>query len=137
MQPFHLAFPVTNLETARAFYGGVLGCPEGRSSADWVDFDFYGHQIVAHLCVSMDASSASSEVDGHGVPVRHFGMVLTMTDWEALASKLKALDTKFIIEPYIRFKGEPGEQATLFFLDPFGNAIEFKAFQNPQSLFAK
>ena len=137
MQPFHLAFPVTNLETARAFYGGVLGCPEGRSSADWVDFDFYGHQIVAHLCVSMDASSALSEVDGHGVPVRHFGMVLTMPDWEALASKLKALGTKFIIEPYTRFKGEPGEQATLFFLDPFGNAIEFKAFQNPQSLFAK
>ena len=136
MQPFHLAFPVTNLETARAFYGGVLGCPEGRSSADWVDFDFYGHQIVAHLCVSMDASSARSEVDGHGVPVRHFGMVLTMPDWEALASKLKALGTKFIIEPYTRFKGEPGEQATLFFLDPCGNAIEFKAFQNPQSLFA-
>jgi extradiol dioxygenase family protein len=137
MQPFHLAFPVTNLEVARTFYGGVLGCPEGRSSADWVDFDFYGHQIVAHLCVSMDASSACSEVDGHGVPVRHFGMVLTMPDWEALASKLKALGTKFIIEPYTRFKGEPGEQATLFFLDPFGNAIEFKAFQNPQSLFAK
>lgn len=137
MQPFHLAFPVTNLETARAFYGDVLGCPEGRSSADWVDFDFYGHQIVAHLCVSMDSSSARSEVDGHGVPVRHFGMVLTMPDWEALASKLKALGTKFIIEPYTRFKGEPGEQATLFFLDPFGNAIEFKAFQNPQSLFAK
>ena len=137
MQPFHLAFPVTNLETARAFYGGVLGCPEGRSSADWVDFDFYGHQIVAHLCVSMDANSARSEVDGHGVPVRHFGMVLTMPDWEVLASKLKALGTKFIIEPYTRFKGEPGEQATLFFLDPFGNAIEFKAFQNPKSLFAK
>jgi extradiol dioxygenase family protein len=137
MQPFHLAFPVTNLETARAFYGGVLGCPEGRSSADWVDFNFYGHQIVAHLCVSMDANSARSEVDGHGVPVRHFGLVLSMPDWEALASKLKALGTKFIIEPYTRFKGEPGEQATLFFLDPFGNAIEFKAFRNPASLFAK
>jgi extradiol dioxygenase family protein len=137
MQPFHLAFPVTNLETARAFYGGVLGCPEGRSSADWVDFNFYGHQIVAHLCVSMDARSARSEVDGHGVPVRHFGLVLSMPDWEALSSKLKALGTKFIIEPYTRFKGEPGEQATLFFLDPFGNAIEFKAFRNPASLFAK
>jgi extradiol dioxygenase family protein len=137
MQPFHLAFPVTNLETARAFYGGILGCPEGRSSADWVDFNFYGHQIVAHLCVSMDANSARSEVDGHGVPVRHFGLVLSMPDWEALASKLKALGTKFIIEPYTRFKGEPGEQATLFFLDPFGNAIEFKAFRNPASLFAK
>jgi hypothetical protein len=137
MQPFHLAFPVTNLETARAFYGGILGCPEGRSSADWVDFNFYGHQIVAHLCVSMDANSARSEVDGHGVPVRHFGLVLSMPDWEALASKLKALGTKSIIEPYTRFKGEPGEQATLFFLDPFGNAIEFKAFRNPASLFAK
>ena len=137
MQPFHLAFPVTNLEVARTFYGGVLGCPEGRSSADWVDFNFYGHQIVAHLCVSMDARLALNEVDGHGVPARHFGLILTMPDWEALASKLKALGTKFLIEPYIRFKGEPGEQATLFFLDPFGNAIEFKAFQNPQSLFAK
>jgi extradiol dioxygenase family protein len=137
MQPFHLAFPVTSLAKARSFYGDLLGCPEGRSSDEWVDFNFYGHQIVAHLCASMDASSARSEVDGHGVPVRHFGMVLTMPDWEALASKLKALGTKFIIEPYTRFKGEPGEQATLFFLDPFGNAIEFKAFQNPQSLFAK
>ena len=137
MQPFHLAFPVTNLEVARTFYGGVLGCPEGRSSADWVDFNFYGHQIVAHLCVSMDARLALNEVDGHGVPARHFGLILTMPDWEALASKLKALGTKFLIEPYIRFKGEPGEQATLFFLDPFGNAIEFKAFQNQQSLFAK
>ena len=137
MQPFHLAFPVTSLAKARAFYGDLLGCPEGRSSPDWIDFNFYGHQIVAHLSVSMDANSARSEVDGHGVPVRHFGMVLTMPDWEVLASKLKALGTKFIIEPYTRFKGEPGEQATLFFLDPFGNAIEFKAFQNPQSLFAK
>jgi uncharacterized protein len=137
MQPFHLAFPVTDLEQARAFYGGVLGCPEGRSSPDWVDFDFRGHQIVAHLCVNMNASAATSEVDGHGVPVRHFGLVLSMADWQAMADKLKALGTRFIIEPYIRFKGEPGEQATLFFLDPFGNAIEFKAFADIGKLFAK
>ena len=137
MQPFHLAFPVTDLEKARAFYGDVLGCPEGRSSAEWVDFNFHGHQIVAHLCQTMNSDVSRSEVDGYGVPVRHFGLVMTMPDWEVMAAKLKALGTKFIIEPYIRFKGEPGEQATLFFLDPFGNAIEFKAFQNPLSLFAK
>jgi len=137
MQPFHLAFPVTDLEKARAFYGDVLGCPEGRSSAEWVDFNFHGHQIVAHLCQNMNSDVSRSEVDGHGVPVRHFGLVMTMPDWEVLAARLKALGTQFIIAPYIRFKGEPGEQATLFFLDPFGNAIEFKAFQNPQSLFAK
>jgi len=137
MQPFHLAFPVTDLEKARAFYGDVLGCPEGRSSAEWVDFNFHGHQIVAHLCQNMNSDVSRSEVDGHGVPVRHFGLVMTMPDWAVLAARLKSLGTQFIIEPYIRFKGEPGEQATLFFLDPFGNAIEFKAFQNPQSLFAK
>ena len=137
MQPFPLAFPVTDLEKARAFYGDVLGCPEGRSSAEWIDFNFYGHQIVAHLCQTMNSEVSRSEVDGHGVPVRHFGLVMTMPDWEVMAAKLKALGIKFIIEPYIRFKGEPGEQATLFFLDPFGNAIEFKAFQNPLSLFAK
>jgi len=137
MQPFHLAFPVTDLAKARAFYGDVLGCPEGRSSAEWVDFNFHGHQIVAHLCQNMNSDASRSEVDGHGVPVRHFGLVMTMPDWEVLAARLKALGTQFIIAPYIRFKGEPGEQATLFFLDPFGNAIEFKAFQNPQSLFAK
>lgn len=137
MQPFHLAFPVTDLSEARAFYGGLLGCPEGRSSDEWIDFDFYGHQIVAHKCQNMRLDTALSEVDGHGVPVRHFGLVLSMPDWQAMATRLKALGTRFIIEPYVRFKGEPGEQATLFFLDPFGNAIEFKAFQNPQSLFAK
>jgi extradiol dioxygenase family protein len=137
MQPFHLAFPVTNLDQARAFYGGVLGCPEGRSSAEWVDFNFQGHQIVAHLSPNMNAEVSRSEVDGHGVPVRHFGLVMNLPDWEALAARLKALDTAFIIEPYIRFKGEPGEQATMFFLDPFGNAIEFKAFKNLDSLFAK
>lgn len=137
MQPFHLAFPVTDLEKARAFYGDVLGCPEGRSSPEWIDFNFFGHQIVAHLCHTMNSDVSRSEVDGHGVPVRHFGLVMTMPDWEVMAARLKAIGTQFIIEPYIRFKGEPGEQATLFFLDPFGNAIEFKAFQNPLSLFAK
>ena len=137
MQPFHLAFPVTDLEKARTFYGDVLGCPEGRSSPEWIDFNFFGHQIVAHLCHNMNSDVSRSEVDGHGVPVRHFGLVMTMPDWEVMAARLKAIGTQFIIEPYIRFKGEPGEQATLFFLDPFGNAIEFKAFQNPLSLFAK
>ncbi len=137
MQPFHLAFPVTDLDRARAFYGGLLGCPEGRSSSDWVDFDFHGHQIVAHVCAGMDTTGATSEVDGHGVPVRHFGLVMNMPEWQALAESLRAAGTSFIIEPYIRFKGEPGEQATMFFLDPFGNAIEFKAFADIKSLFAK
>ena len=137
---FHLAFPVDDLARARAFYGDLLGCPEGRSSPEWVDFNFYGHQIVAHLSpdeVAHKSTSGTSAVDGHQVPVRHFGAILPLAEWDALAAKLKAAGTSFIIEPYIRFKGEPGEQATLFFLDPFGNAIEFKAFQNPQSLFAK
>ena len=105
MQPFHLAFPVTDLALARSFYGGILNCPEGRSSLEWVDFDFHGHQIVAHLCPTMQTDAAKSEVDGHGVPVRHFGLVLAMADWHALADKLRALGTKFIIEPYTRFKG--------------------------------
>ena len=137
MQPFHLAFPVTDLEQARAFYGGVLGCPEGRSSPEWVDFNFHGHQIVAHLCPKMNSEVSRSEVDGHGVPVRHFGLVMNLPEWQDLAARLKEIGTKFIIEPYVRFKGEPGEQATMFFLDPFGNAIEFKAFKSLDSLFAK
>ena len=137
MQPFHLAFPVTDLEKARAFYGDVLGCPEGRSSPEWIDFDFYGHQIVAHLCHTMNSDVSRSEVDGHGVPVRHFGLVMEMGQWEALADKLQKVGTKFVIEPHIRFKGQVGEQATMFFLDPCGNAVEFKAFANPASLFAK
>ncbi len=136
MQPFHLAFPVTDLQQARAFYGGLLACPEGRSSPEWVDFDFFGHQIVAHLCPGMQVSSAQNEVDGHGVPVRHFGLVMTMSQWQTMADRLIAVGTRFVIEPHIRFKGEPGEQATLFFLDPFGNALEFKAFENPKALFA-
>ncbi len=135
--PFHLAFPVHDLSAARAFYGGLLGCPEGRSSPDWIDFDFYGHQIVAHLAPDECANSALSQVDGHGVPVRHFGAVLSIPQWEALAAKLRAAGTEFVIEPYIRFKGEPGEQATMFFRDPSGNAVEIKAFASLDSLFAK
>ena len=137
MSPFHLAFPVDDLEAARSFYGGVMGCPEGRSSPDWIDFNFYGHQIVAHLAPGEAGSAATNAVDGHGVPVRHFGMVLPMADWTAMAERLKQAGTKFVIEPYIRFKGEPGEQATMFFLDPAGNAIELKAFSDISRLFAK
>lgn len=135
--PFHLAFPVASLAQARAFYGGLLGCPEGRSSDEWVDFNFYGHQIVAHLAPSETGDAQRNAVDGHGVPVRHFGIVLPMAQWNALADKLKSRGVKFIIEPYIRFKGEPGEQATMFFTDPSGNAVEVKAFADIKSLFAK
>ena len=134
---FHLAFPVRDLDEARRFYGGLLGCPEGRSSDEWVDFNLHGHQIVAHLAPQECAAVSTSAVDGHGVPVRHFGLILEMDAWQALADKLRAAGTKFVIEPYIRFKGEVGEQATMFFLDPSGNALEFKAFENPSALFAK
>jgi extradiol dioxygenase family protein len=137
MPPFHLAFPVHSLAAARSFYGELLGCPEGRSSEDWVDFDFYGHQIVAHLAPDEAGHRMTSAVDGDAVPVRHFGVVLSVPQWQALADKLKAAGTAFIIEPHIRFKGEVGEQATMFFLDPSGNAVEIKAFANMASLFAK
>ncbi len=137
MQPFHLAFPVTSLAKARAFYGALLGCPEGRSSDEWVDFNFYGHQIVAHLSPNEAGHHNTNEVDSHNVPVRHFGMVLSMTQWDELADKLRKAGTQFVIEPYIRFKGEVGEQATMFLLDPCGNALEFKAFADPSRLFAK
>ncbi|MGG5144880.1 VOC family protein [Alcaligenes ammonioxydans] len=137
LRPFHLAFPVHDLAVARQFYGQTLGCPEGRSSDQWIDFNFYGHQIVAHLAPSECGSNATSAVDAHNVPVRHFGVVLDMATWQALADKLVAAGTQFVIEPYIRFKGEPGEQATMFFMDPSGNALEFKAFNNLDSLFAK
>jgi uncharacterized protein len=137
LHPFHLAFPVTSLAKARAFYGELLGCPEGRSSEDWVDFNFFGHQIVAHLAPGEAGHHNTSAVDGHNVPVRHFGMVLSMAEWEQLAAKLKAAHTQFVIEPHIRFKGEVGEQATMFFLDPCGNAVEFKAMADPSRLFAK
>lgn len=133
---FHLAFPVDDLAAARRFYGDLLGCAEGRSSEEWIDFDFHGHQIVAHL--SGDAGDrASNPVDGHDVPVPHFGLVLSMEEWRALAKKLDAADTDFVIQPTIRFEGRPGEQATMFLRDPAGNALEFKAFANPDELFAK
>ena len=134
---FHLAFPVTSLEKARAFYGGLLGCREGRSAPDWVDFDFYGHQIVAHLAPDEAGHRSTNAVDGDNVPVRHFGAILPMADWERLAAKLKAAGQAFIIEPHVRFKGEVGEQATMFLLDPCGNALEFKAFKDIGRLFAK
>jgi hypothetical protein len=134
---FHLAFPVTSLEKARAFYGGLLGCREGRSAPDWVDFDFYGHQIVAHLAPEEAGHRSTSAVDGDNVPVRHFGAILPMDDWERLAARLKAAGQSFIIEPHVRFKGEVGEQATMFLLDPCGNALEFKAFKDIGRLFAK
>jgi len=137
LQPFHLAFPVDDLGQARAFYGTLLGCPEGRSAPDWVDFDFFGHQIVAHLSPGEAGHRHTSAVDGQDVPVRHFGMVLTMEQWERLADKLRAANTKFVIEPQIRFKGQVGEQATMFLLDPCGNALEFKAFKDIGQLFAK
>ena len=130
MRPFHLAFPVHDLAAARAFYGDLLGCSEGRSSEDWIDFNFCGHQVVAHLAPQECGNVSSNAVDGHGVPVRHFGIVLPMDEWNEMATKLKAAGTKFVIEPYIRFKGEPGEQATMFFFDPSGNALEFKAFRD-------
>jgi extradiol dioxygenase family protein len=134
---FHLAFPVTSLEKARAFYGGMLGCPEGRSAEGWVDFDFYGHQIVAHLAPEEAGHRSTNAVDGDNVPVRHFGAILPMDEWERLARKLKAAGLRFIIEPHVRFKGEAGEQATMFLLDPCGNALEFKAFRDIGRLFAK
>jgi extradiol dioxygenase family protein len=137
LPPFHLAFPVHDLAAARAFYGELLGCPEGRSSPEWVDFDFYGHQIVAHLAPNECRLAATGLVDGDAVPVRHFGAVLPMAQWQAAADKLRAHGMKFIIEPHVRFKGEPGEQATMFFLDPSGNALEFKSFADLGSLFAK
>jgi extradiol dioxygenase family protein len=134
---FHLAFPVDDIAKARAFYGGVLGCPEGRSAVDWVDFDFYGHQIVAHLAPDEVGHRATSKVDDHDVPVRHFGAILSMGEWEVLAEKLRKAGTTFVIEPHVRFKGQVGEQATMFFLDPCGNALEFKAFGDLSQVFAK
>lgn len=136
--PFHIAFPVDDLDAARAFYGETLGCPEGRSSEQWIDFDLFGHQIVAHLKPSSNANDLHhNPVDGHDVPVPHFGVVLSMNEWEALAKRLQQAKIKFVIEPYIRFKGEVGEQATMFFLDPAGNALEFKAFADIGQLFAR
>ncbi len=135
MRPFHLAFPVHDLAAARAFYGGVLGCAEGRSSEHWIDFDFYGHQIVAHLQPAEQRVAHSNSVDSHDVPVPHFWLILEMSQWQALATKLQAAGQKFVIEPYVRFKDQPGEQATMFFRDPSGNALEFKAFADDADIF--
>jgi extradiol dioxygenase family protein len=135
LRPFHLAFPVHDLAAARAFYGGTLGCAEGRSAESWIDFDLYGHQIVAHLDASRGPESRNP-VDGHDVPVPHFGVVLGWEEWHALAVRLEAAGTVFGIAPHIRFLGQPGEQATMFFRDPSGNALEFKAFKDPAKLFA-
>lgn len=134
---FHLAFPVDDLERARAFYGGLLGCPEGRSAPDWVDFDFYGHQIVAHLAPGELAPAARNAVDGDAVPVRHFGVILDMAQWRELADRLTRAGTAFLIEPHIRFQGAAGEQATMFFCDPAGNALEIKAFADMGQVFAR
>jgi extradiol dioxygenase family protein len=134
---FHLAFPVRDLAEARSFYGGLLGCPEGRSSPEWVDFDFHGHQIVAHLAPGDVGAASTSAVDGDDVPVRHFGVILTLPEWHALAGRLEAAGVSFIIAPHVRFQGQPGEQATMFFKDPSGNALEFKAFARDEIVFAK
>lgn len=133
---FHLAFPVRDLSGARAFYGDLLGCPEGRSADDWVDFDFHGHQIVAHLSEE-GPGAAANHVDGEAVPVRHFGVILEPDAWRALANRLVAAGTQFLIAPRTRFEGLPGEQSTMFFLDPSGNALEFKAFADDAQVFAK
>ena len=136
IRPFHLAFPVHDLAAARAFYGATLGCSEGRSSDAWIDFDLYGHQIVAHLDPSAKPVAVSNPVDGHDVPVPHFGVVLTMADWRALAARVEAAGVRFGVAPHVRFAGQAGEQATMFFRDPSGNALEFKAFADDAMLFA-
>ena len=136
-QPFHLAIPVHDLAAARGFYGVLFGCAEGRSSDEWVDFDFFGHQVVAHLDPTKKKHVHHNEVDGHDVPVPHFGVVLDWQAWQALAERLRQAGTRFEIEPGIRFAGQVGEQATMFLYDPSGNALEFKAFKDPSRLFAK
>ena len=136
LPPFHFAFPVDDLAAARRFYGDLLGCREGRSADHWVDFDLHGHQIVAHLSPAAVRSRATNPVDGEEVPVPHFGLVLPMAEWKALAARLEAAGTDFVIPPTVRFAGEPGEQATMFLRDPAGNALEFKAMADPAKLFA-
>ncbi|MFW6027344.1 MAG: VOC family protein [bacterium] len=133
---FHLAFPVHDLEAARHFYSDILGCTEGRASAQWEDFDFHGHQIVAHLVREPVSTDAINQVDGDAVPVRHFGLILNWSEWELLRSRLEAAEVCFLIEPRIRFEGEPGQQATMFVRDPSGNALEFKAFRDERQIFA-
>ena len=137
LPPFHLAFPVDDLAAARRFYGELLGCPEGRSADQWVDFDLHGHQIVAHLAPEQVRARSTNPVDGEDVPVPHFGLVLPMGEWKRLAVRLEEAGVDFVIAPTIRFEGQPGEQATMFFRDPAGNALEFKAMADPAKLFAK
>ncbi len=140
LTPFHLAFPVADLQAARKFYGEVLGCREGRSSDQWIDFDLFGHQIVAHQVEPIDSPARRggvNPVDGHQVPVPHFGVVLPPSVWRALAERVKTAGIAFMIEPHTRFEGQPGEQSTMFFLDPSGNALEFKSFGDMDQLFAK
>jgi uncharacterized protein len=137
MQPFHLAIPVHDLAAARAFYGQLLGCAEGRSSTEWVDFDFFGHQLVAHLDSRQPSVAHHNRVDGHDVPVPHFGVVLEWNTWHQLANRMRTGGVRFVIEPGIRFAGQVGEQATMFFYDPSDNALEFKAFKDPARLFAR
>ncbi len=137
LTPFHIAFPVDDLEAARGFYGEVLGCAEGRSAPDWIDFDLFGHQIVAHQAPPRAAADHSNPVDGHDVPVPHFGVVLDMERWRALAQRLQAAGVRFVVAPHIRFEGQVGEQATLFLHDPAGNALEFKGFADMDQLFAR
>jgi extradiol dioxygenase family protein len=137
LPPFHFAFPVDDLAAARRFYGELLGCPEGRSAEHWVDFDLYGHQIVAHFAPDRVHARSTNPVDGEHVPVPHFGLVLAMDQWAALARRLQDAGVEFVIPPTVRFQGQPGEQATMFLLDPVGNALEFKAMAQPENLFAK
>ena len=140
VQPFHIAFPVDDLAAARNFYANILGCPEGRSSDHWIDFNLYGHQIVAHLRPAGSPAvdpAHRNHVDGHAVPIPHFGVVLSPSDWKQLANRVRAANIPFVIEPYTRFEGQTGEQSTMFFLDPAGNALEFKAFADLSQLFAK
>ncbi|NJO75454.1 MAG: VOC family protein [Leptolyngbyaceae cyanobacterium RM1_406_9] len=136
IRPFHLAFPVKDLEATRAFYEQVLGCTIGRTSDQWIDFNLFGHQVTAHLSPDEVRDAQANQVDNKNVPVRHWGVILEMEQWQELAERLKQQNIQFVIEPYVRFKGEVGEQATLFFLDPSGNALEFKAFQHDESIFA-
>ena len=134
--PFHLAFPVLNIQETKDFYGNVLGCEIGREDKKWVDFNFFGHQLSAHVKPDELNNTKKNEVDGKSVPVRHFGVILAWEDWNILSEKLKSIGTSFIIDPYIRFEGEVGEQGTMFFLDPSGNALEFKTFKDPSQIFA-
>jgi uncharacterized protein len=136
LRPFHLAFPVKDLVSTRQFYETVLGCSIGRTADTWIDFNFFGHQLTAHLCPEAFQGVATNPVDGKHVPVRHWGVILEMEQWQTLADRLRQQNIEFAIEPYIRFQGEVGEQATLFFLDPSGNALEFKAFRQDEAIFA-